>query len=71
MDNQGSDRINMTKPKKRPSKAAKVAQKIVAESKLLAAKTSREAEAGQEFRPHDAAPKTSAAIKARPDKKRG
>jgi hypothetical protein len=62
----------MTKPKKRPSKTAKAAQKIVAESKLLAAgKTARESSAGQEFKSPEAAPKTSAAIKARPDKKRG
>ena len=62
----------MAKPKKRPTKAAKAAQKIVAESKLLAAgKTAREASAGQEFKSSDPAPKTSTAIKPRPDKKRG
>ncbi|MEP7213048.1 MAG: hypothetical protein ABI791_08240 [Acidobacteriota bacterium] len=62
----------MPKPKKRPSKAAKTAQKIVSDSKLLAAgKTARESSAGQEFKSPEAAPKTSAAIKARPDKKRG
>ena len=64
--------VYMAKAKKRPSKSAKTAKKIVAESKLLAAgKVAREATAGQEFKSPEAAPKTSAAIKARPDKKRG
>lgn len=62
----------MAKAKKRPSKTARTAQKIVSESKLLAAgKTARDTSAGQEFKSTEPAPKTSGAIKARPDKKRG
>ena len=62
----------MPKQKKRPSKAAKAAQKIVTESKLLAAgKTARETSAAQEFKPETRQVGTSEAIKARPHKKRG
>lgn len=62
----------MPKPKKRASKAAKAARRIVGESKLLAAgKAARESAAGQEFKHAEPPPKTSGAIKPRPDKKRG
>lgn len=61
----------MPKAKKRPSKNAKAAQKAVSESKLLAAKTAREENDGREFKTSVVTPKTSAAIKPRPDKKRG
>jgi len=62
----------MANEKKRPSKKAKAAKRIVEESKLLAAgQVARESSAGQEFKSTEPAPKTSGAIKARPDKKRG
>jgi len=61
----------MPKPKKRPSKNAKAAQKAVNESKLLAAKTAREVKEASEFNSSVVTPRTSAAIKPRPDKKRG
>lgn len=61
----------MTKPKKRPSKKAKAALKLVNDSKLLAAKTDREAQSGQEFKASVVSPRTSVANKPRPDKKRG
>ncbi len=61
----------MTKPKKRPSKNAKAAQKVVAESKLLAAKTARNEKDDHEFNTSVVTPRTSTAIKPRPDKKRG
>ena len=62
----------MPKPKKKLSKNAKAALKIVSESKLLAAKKAvQQANAGQEFNASVVTPKTAAAIKPRPDKKRG
>lgn len=62
----------MTKAKKRPSKNAKAARKIISDSKLLAAnKAVKDKQTSQEFRPTDAGPKTSTANKPRPDKKRG
>ena len=61
----------MPKPKKRPSKNAKAAQKAVSESKLLAAKTARDVKQEQEFKASVVTPRTSTAIKPRPDKKRG
>ena len=61
----------MTKIKKRPKKNAKAAQKIVSESKLLAAKIERDVQSGDEFRSSVVSPRTSVAIKPRPDKKRG
>ena len=62
----------MPKPKKRPSKSAKAAQKLLNDSKLLAdMKAAQNAAAGQEFKANQPTPKTSAAIKPRPDKKRG
>ena len=61
----------MPKPKKRPSKNAKAAQKAVSESKLLAAKTAREEKDDREFNSAVVTPRTSTAIKPRPDKKRG
>jgi hypothetical protein len=62
----------MPKPKKRPSKAAKTAQKILAESKMLSTKTDAEARVGSEFKASVVTPRTNTtAIKPRPDKKRG
>lgn len=62
----------MPKPKKRPSRSAKAAQKIVNDSKLLTAKTDRESQSGTEFKASVVTPRTNkAANKPRPDKKRG
>jgi hypothetical protein len=62
----------MPKPKKRPSKAAKAAQKILAESKLLTDKSERDLQSGSEFKASVVSPRANkAAIKPRPDKKRG
>jgi hypothetical protein len=61
----------MPKPKKRPSKNAKAAQKAVKESELLATKTAREVNEQREFNTSVVTPRTSTAIKPRPDKKRG
>gem|GEM_PF-926659 len=63
----------MTKPKKRPSKNSKAAQKLLNDSKLLAAsKAASDASSGQEFRSSLVTPRTNTtAIKPRPDKKRG
>jgi hypothetical protein len=58
--------------KKRLNKKAKVAQKILEESKLLAtAKPSNDLKRGEHFKPADMLPKPSAANKSRPHKKRG
>jgi hypothetical protein len=62
----------MSKAKKRPSKAAKAAQKLLNESKLLSEKSEREKQSGQEFKSSVVTPRTnSTAIKPRPHKKRG
>jgi hypothetical protein len=61
----------MVKPKKRPSKAAKAAKRILKESELLRSKTEADSNAGSEFRPANVMRKTSPANKPRPDKKRG
>lgn len=62
----------MPKEKKRLSKTAKAAQKLLNESKLLAAtKASQVTTPGQEFRATQMTPRTSAAIKLRPEKKKG
>jgi hypothetical protein len=62
----------MAQAKKRPSKAAKAAQKILEDSKLLAAnKTSNDAKVDQTFKPADSQVKTADAKKIRPNKKRG
>jgi len=62
----------MTKPKKRPSKAAKTAQKLLNDSKLLSEKAEREKQGGQEFKSSVVTPRTNTtAIKPRPHKKRG
>jgi hypothetical protein len=61
----------MVKPKKRPSKAAKAAKRILEESELLRSKTVTDTNAGSEFKPSNVMPKTSTANKPRPDKKRG
>ncbi len=61
----------MAKVKKRPNKTAKAAQKILNESKLLAAKSDRETQSGQDFKSSVMTPRTSTAINPRPDKKRG
>ena len=63
----------MAQPKKRLSKAAKAAQKILEDSKLLAAnKTLTDSKADQTFKSSDSAVKTNTtANKIRPNKKRG
>lgn len=62
----------MANTKKRPSKSAKAAQKILKDSKLLTAKTDRETQTGQEFKASVVSPRgNKAANKSRPDKKRG
>jgi hypothetical protein len=62
----------MTKAKKRPSKAAKAAAKLLNESKLLAdAKALSDAKDQQDFQPEYAPTNVSGANKKRPDKKRG
>lgn len=62
----------MSNSKKRPSKAAKAAKKIVEESKLLTEKTERDTQGGSEFKASVVTPRANkAANKPRPDKKRG
>ncbi len=61
----------MANAKKRPSKAAKAAQKILSESKLLADKLESNLQSGSEFKASTVTPRTSDAIKPRPNKKRG
>lgn len=62
----------MGQAKKRLSKNAKAALKILNDSKLLAnAKASEEASASPMFETETQQNKTSGAIKPRPDKKRG
>ena len=57
----------MPKAKKRPSKTAKAAQKLLNDSKLLAEKTEREMQSGQEFKSSVVTPRTNTtAIKPRP-----
>jgi len=71
--NQEKGRKKMAQAKKRLSKAAKAAQKILEDSKLLAAsKANTESKTDQIFKPHETAIKaTTTANKIRPDKKRG
>ncbi len=63
----------MPKPKKRLSKTAKAAQKLLTDSKLLSdSKAASEANAGGEFRSSVVTPRTNTkAIKPRPEKKKG
>ena len=62
----------MAKEKKRLSKNAKAAQKLLKDSKLLeAAKAKDDSKADQNFKPSDAPVKPSGANKLRPEKKRG
>lgn len=62
----------MATPKKRPSKTAKAAKKILEESKLLNAKNDSDPHSGSEFKPSAVTPRVNkAANKPRPDKKRG
>lgn len=61
----------MAQEKKRLSKAAKAAKKILEESKLLAAKTESDANSEQPFKSDSSAVKPAGAHKSRPDKKRG
>ena len=62
----------MAKAKKRPSKTAKAAQKLLNESKLLSEKAERDLQNGQEFKSSVVTPRTNTtAIKPRPHKKRG
>ena len=61
----------MPKPKKRPTKTAKAAEKLLSESKLLASSKAG-ANLGQEFKSSVVTPRTNTiAIKPRPNKKRG
>ncbi len=62
----------MPKAKKKLSKNAKTALKILAESKLLnASKAAQDAKIPNSSKSSDTLPKTSPAIKPRPNKKRG
>ncbi|PYS99285.1 MAG: hypothetical protein DMF63_11715 [Acidobacteria bacterium] len=62
----------MANAKKRPSKTAKAAKKLLESSKLLAEKNERDMQSGQEFKASEVTPRTnSTAMKARPHKKRG
>jgi hypothetical protein len=61
----------MAQEKKRLSKAAKAAKKILEESKLLAAKTESDANSEQPFKSDSSTVKPAGAHKSRPDKKRG
>jgi len=62
----------MPQAKKRLSKTAKAAKKILEESKLLADnKAEMDAKADQAFKPNESAIKPAAANKRRPNKKRG
>jgi hypothetical protein len=63
----------MANTKKRPSKSAKAAQKLIKDSKLLAdSQASQNANSGDEFRSSVVTPRTSTpANKPRPHKKRG
>ena len=62
----------MANVKKRPSKAAKAAQKLLEASKLLAEKAERDLQNGQEFKSSVVTPRAnSTPMKARPHKKRG
>lgn len=62
----------MAQPKKRLSKTAKAAQKILEDSKLLAAnKTSSDLKNDQAFKANESAVKPAPANKKRPNKKRG
>jgi hypothetical protein len=62
----------MAKVKKRPSKNAKAAQKLLEASKLLSEKADRDMQSGQEFKSSVVTPRSSStAMKARPHKKRG
>src|SRR5258708_36976011 len=61
----------MSKPKKRPSKSAKAAQKLLNDSKMLASAKAA-ANAGQEFKSSVETPRANTtAIKHRPEKKKG
>ena len=58
--------------KKRPSKKTKAAKKAIEASKLLAEKSDRDMQGGQEFKSSVVTPRTnSTPMKARPHKKRG
>jgi hypothetical protein len=62
----------MANEKKRLSKKAKAAKKILEDSKLLSEKSERDSQSGEEFRSSVVTPRTNTkAIKPRPDKKRG
>lgn len=62
----------MAKEKKRLSKNAKAALKVLKDSKLLeTVKTKNDSKTNQNFESTDAPPKPSGANKLRPEKKRG
>lgn len=61
----------MPKPKKRPSKTAKAAQKLLSDSKILASAKAA-MNTGQEFKSSVVTPRANTtAIKPRPEKKKG
>lgn len=65
-------KIKMSQPKKKLSKSAKAALKILENSNLLnSAKNATEANNASSEKPPVAAPKTNIANKMRPAKKRG
>jgi hypothetical protein len=62
----------MATKKKRPSKNAKAAQKLLSDSKLLADSKTKANDPGREFNTSVVTPRAnSKPMKARPDKKRG
>lgn len=62
----------MPREKKRLSKSAKAAQKLLNDSKLLAAtRAAMESTPGQAPRAAQVTPRTAPAIKPRPEKKKG
>jgi len=62
----------MANAKKRPSKTAKAAKKLLESSKMLAEKTDRDIQSGEEFKQSIPTPRAnSTPLKARPHKKRG
>ena len=72
MDRAKLIRRYMATSKKRPSKNAKAAKKILDDSKLLNVKNDRDSQSDSEFKASIVSPRTNkTANKPRPDKKRG
>lgn len=71
-DRRKKRKVKMAQPKKRLSKSAKAALKILEDSKLLKdSKTANEAKTPKNDKPANPTPQTSAPNKMRPAKKRG